>query len=109
VLFITNSEQGQSSIHLATTFELAQSQAVADKGVEVHLASFAELRGRFESMAANVSRAGKCPPTFHVIEGLPHFVAMARIKEYMPLQHPPTLEACPKFVRLMVPWTPEEY
>ncbi|KAI5894270.1 UDP-Glycosyltransferase/glycogen phosphorylase [Schizophyllum commune H4-8] len=60
-------------------------------------------------MAKVTARGGHSSPTFHAIDGLPPFVAMDRITEYMPLQHTPTLAACPKFARLMVPWTPDEY
>ncbi|KAL1704341.1 hypothetical protein EV121DRAFT_291437 [Schizophyllum commune] len=106
ILFLTNPEHGQSTIHLATAFEI-QSRDLPD--VELHFASFASLRGRFERMAKVTAKDGQRAPTFHAIPGLPPFVAMDRITEYMPLQHPPTLAACPKFARLTVPWTPEEY
>ena len=106
ILFLTNPEHGQSTIHLATAFEI-QSRGLPD--VELHFASFASLRGRFERMVQVTAKGGQRTPTFHAIPGLPPFVAMDRITEYMPLQHPPTLAACPKFARLTVPWTPEEY
>ncbi|TRM62784.1 hypothetical protein BD626DRAFT_403258 [Schizophyllum amplum] len=105
ILFLTNSEQGQSNVQLATAFEV---HSRASHDVEVHLASFGELRARFERMAGTM-QDNKKPPTFHLIDGLPHFVAMDRIKTYGSLPHPPTVRACAKFVRLMVPWTPEEY
>lgn len=51
ILFLTHCEQGQSNIHLAVAFEL-HSRAIP--GLEVHLASFSELRKRFERMRGAV-------------------------------------------------------
>ncbi|KAL1715538.1 glycosyltransferase family 1 protein [Schizophyllum commune] len=102
ILFLTHSEQGQSNIHLATALEI-YSRALPD--VEVHLASFAELRPRFEKMSALVSGGDK-PPTFHTIDGLTQFAGIDRVGT---MRHKPALEFWPKFANIMVPWTKEEY
>ncbi|KAI5885043.1 glycosyltransferase family 1 protein [Schizophyllum commune H4-8] len=102
ILFLTHSEQGQSNIHLATALE-TYSRALPS--VEVHLASFAELRPRFEKMSALVAGGDK-PPTFHTIEGLTQFAGIDRVGT---MRHKPALEFWPKFANIMVPWTKEEY
>ncbi|KAL1739055.1 hypothetical protein HDZ31DRAFT_50010, partial [Schizophyllum fasciatum] len=70
ILFITHCEQGQSNVHLATAFEI---HARAIRGVEVHLASFAPLRKRFERMRGEgvvLDGGEKLFPQFHTIDGL---------------------------------------
>ncbi|KAI4526766.1 glycosyltransferase family 1 protein [Schizophyllum commune Loenen D] len=106
ILFITHCEQGQSNVHLATAFEI---HARAVPGVEVHLASFAPLRKRFERMRGEgilLESGEKLLPQFHTIDGLTHFDGIDRVGT---MRHKPNFEVWPKFANLMVPWTPDEY
>ncbi|TRM68639.1 glycosyltransferase family 1 protein [Schizophyllum amplum] len=107
ILFLTHCEQGQSNVQLATAFEI-HSRAVP--GLEVHFASFAELRKRFERMRV---AAGDDQErlTFHTIAGVTQFGAMARVGAAMgtDFRHAPMFDLWPKFANMMVPWTPEEY
>ena len=106
ILFVTHCEQGQSNVHLATAFEI---HARAVPGVEVHLASFAPLRKRFERMRGDgilLESGEKLLPQFHTIDGLTHFDGIDRVGT---MRHKPNFEVWPKFANLMVPWTPDEY
>ncbi|TRM63410.1 glycosyltransferase family 1 protein [Schizophyllum amplum] len=107
ILFLTYPEQGQSNIHLAIAFEL-HSRAIP--GVEIHLASFPELRKRFERMRDVVHEDVDKQPTFHAVHGLTHFAGIVREGKTMAyMRHAPTLRLWRKFAELFVPWTPKEY
>ncbi|KAI9713657.1 MAG: hypothetical protein M1812_006629 [Candelaria pacifica] len=66
ILFITQSEYGQSNVHLAVAYE-----AALKEDVEVHIASFAPLKSRVTELQERISHktAGKKTVTFHIIEG----------------------------------------
>ncbi len=76
ILFFTNSEYGQSNVHLAVAYE-----AALKEDVEVHLASFAPLQSRVAELQERISQktAGRARIVFHTIEGKAQIEALGDI------------------------------
>ena len=94
-------------MHLATAFEV---QARALAGVEVHLASFAPLRKRFEKICEDgiqPESGERLLPQFHTIHGVSHVEAARRGNKAG--RHRPGFEMWTNLGSLIMPWTPEEY
>ena len=87
ILFMTNSELGQATVHLATAHEL-----LLQPNAEVHFASFPALESAIASVNAKAptfSRTGKANHlNFHPLQGKSMIQASGRDKEFLEMHRP---------------------
>ncbi|KAJ5833214.1 hypothetical protein N7474_001525 [Penicillium riverlandense] len=104
VLFLTNSDHEQSKAFLATCQSLTQHPFV-----DIHLASFTELKDEVSNLPPGPSRV-----SFHPIKGTP-YAKRLELEEYRlsPFSHSPGYRGAPAsrkdFPTSQVPWNGTEY
>lgn len=106
ILFFTSSEYGQANVILAVAHELLSLQRY-----QIHIASFAPLRQRVQSLNDTVSK-GKSPAIFHTIDGLAALEALTLKNEFIG-PFPPGVRGAMNTYRMTLPamadtWTEQE-
>lgn len=111
VLFITNSELGQSTVALAVAHEF-----LLRPGYDVHIASFGSLEGAVSELndQASTQSLGTCATaTFHTIAGKSMKEAAGRKAEFIEM-HPPGIQGAVFAYQRVLPatfasWSGVEY
>ncbi|TRM69953.1 glycosyltransferase family 1 protein [Schizophyllum amplum] len=116
ILFLTWGEYGQSSVHLATAFELYSRRF---PGVDIHIASSVHLEARFDQVKARIDRSsGRTDSQGNIL----FHVALAKSYEevasdgggfiWNTMEHPPMhrqTHGFPDIAHAMCPYPPDEY
>lgn len=112
VLVLSNSENGVSNVHVATSFALAEQYPYLD----IHYASFPKLRAEIERVSAQARRRNphSAGIAWHEIPGLSFTMAVMRKYPGMAAAViPPGLAGVSRFTRLMqsvlAPWDVDEH
>jgi hypothetical protein len=114
ILFLTNAEHGQASVHLATSHALLE---LYGEQVEIHIASFQPIEKAVKAATGYAAQKfPSCRPiTFHRVRGIDMVAAWSRpelrLEEYNGLR--PGFWNTPKFLKLLVsitsPWNGPEF
>lgn len=111
MLFLTNSDRGQSSVHLATAHALLRDYS---DSVEIHFASFPDVAPAVAQAAGQADRKDGVKITFHSVQGTTYKQAIeAKGGTLEAVRHRPGLWGINDFLflieRAFIPWTAPDY